>query len=135
MSAGASHEFPIGSPDEWLEKAVNDLHTARREFAVQVNANYDACCYHAQQSIEKVVKGALVSRGQRFPKTHDLRYLWELLKPFAPDVQLDVRALGELSTAAIEVRYPGYRATRQDAQTALDVCEAVWVQVHQLLAR
>ena len=32
---------------EWQRKAEADYRTARREFAVPVDANYDAVCFHA----------------------------------------------------------------------------------------
>ncbi len=45
---------------EWVAKAEADLRTAAREFAVLDAPNYDAACFHAQQSAEKYLKARLV---------------------------------------------------------------------------
>jgi HEPN domain-containing protein len=37
---------------EWVEKAEGDYGTAGRELTVQPQANYDAVCFHAQQTAE-----------------------------------------------------------------------------------
>ena len=39
---------------EWVDKAEKDFATARRELKVQEDPNFDAVCFHAQQSIEKL---------------------------------------------------------------------------------
>jgi HEPN domain-containing protein len=44
---------------EWLDKADADLATAQRELRVRKNQNYDAVCFHAQQGVEKYLKGVL----------------------------------------------------------------------------
>jgi HEPN domain-containing protein len=38
---------------EWVQKAQGDFNVARREIRVRRAPNYDACCFHAQQSAEK----------------------------------------------------------------------------------
>lgn len=41
---------------EWIEKAEADFHSAQREYRARKHPNYDAACFHAQQSIEKYMK-------------------------------------------------------------------------------
>ncbi len=48
---------------EWVDKAEKDFATARRELQVQEDPNFDAVCFHAQQSIEKLMKGLLIHLG------------------------------------------------------------------------
>lgn len=38
---------------EWVSKAEADFGTARREFDVTGDRNYDAVCFHGQQCAEK----------------------------------------------------------------------------------
>jgi HEPN domain-containing protein len=59
---------------EWVEKAEGDFATARRELEIDVNPNFDAVCFHAQQCAEKYLKARLIEAGIRFPKTHDLAH-------------------------------------------------------------
>ena len=66
-------------PHEWVEKAEADLVTARREYRARKHPNYDATCFHAQQCVEKYIKGCLEAQGVDFPKTHDLIQLTSLL--------------------------------------------------------
>ncbi|MGH8604009.1 MAG: HEPN domain-containing protein [Gammaproteobacteria bacterium] len=42
----------------------------------------DVAIYHCQQAAEKALKALLVFHDQRFQKTHDLRVLVELARPF-----------------------------------------------------
>lgn len=53
----------------WLAKAVSDIHTAR--LLVTSSGPYDTACFHAQQAIEKALKGFLALHRQPIPRTHD----------------------------------------------------------------
>ena len=63
---------------EWIDKAEGDYLTATRE-AQADPPNYDAACFHAQQCIEKLLKAAVIAKGEIPPKTHDLTILSALL--------------------------------------------------------
>jgi HEPN domain-containing protein len=54
---------------EWIEKAIGDLATARRELRARSEHNYDAVCFHAQQSVEKYLKAVMQEHGLNIPKT------------------------------------------------------------------
>jgi HEPN domain-containing protein len=69
---------------EWVEKAEADFGTAQREFAAGPRPNYDAVCFHAQQCIEKLMKGLFIAFGSVPPKTHDLATLGHLLGTLCP---------------------------------------------------
>lgn len=80
---------------EWFVKAEGDYHTALREFRARKHPNYDAACFHAQQCIEKILKGRLLAYGIAFPKIHDLEVLLDLAltrqplwEPMRVDAQL-----------------------------------------------
>jgi HEPN domain-containing protein len=51
---------------EWVAKAEGDFHTARREARVRQAPNYDAVCFHCQQSAEKYLKAFLQEQRQNF---------------------------------------------------------------------
>jgi len=44
---------------EWVGKAEGDFATAVRESRARKHPNPDAVCFHAQQCIEKYLKGVL----------------------------------------------------------------------------
>jgi HEPN domain-containing protein len=116
-------------PDElalargWFLKAESDLNTARR--MVESEGPYDTACFHAQQAVEKYLKGLLAFRGQPFPPTHDLEELEHLGKalPAWPLAGLD---LAELSSYAVEVRYDfEFWPDRATAEGALSLAAEV----------
>lgn len=51
---GKSYMNPLSI--EWINKAEGDYATAKREFRVRKLPNYDAVCFHSQQSAEKYIK-------------------------------------------------------------------------------
>ncbi|MEX2219616.1 MAG: HEPN domain-containing protein [Phycisphaerales bacterium] len=72
MSAAAGGATPPDYPvAEWISKAQGDLDVARREAAYE-NHNPDVIAFLCQQSVEKLMKAALVSRGVQPPRVHDL---------------------------------------------------------------
>ena len=73
---------------EWRDKAQADFATARRELDATESPNYDAVCFHAQQSVEKLMRGLLIHLGAEAPRTHDLAYLDSLLRPLWPSSRL-----------------------------------------------
>ena len=59
----------------WFSKAESDLITARLLLEA---GPYDNACFHAQQAVEKYLKGRLVLGEVPFPLTHDLQELQRL---------------------------------------------------------
>ena len=95
---------PITS--EWVTKAEGDFATARRELSATDNPNYDAVCFHAQQSAEKYLKAFLQEADIPFPKTHDLADLLDLAVSIEPTWTSMTADLNTLSAFAVEYRYP-----------------------------
>jgi HEPN domain-containing protein len=104
---------------EWVAKAEGDFHTARREARVRQAPNYDAVCFHCQQSAEKYLKAFLQEQRQNFPRVHNLNQLLELCLPFDAEFELQRDLLKDLSKYAVEIRYPGDSANKDDARIAL----------------
>jgi len=116
-------------PDEaalargWFLKADSDVNTAER--MVESDGPYDTACFHAQQAVEKYLKGLVAFHGVPFHRTHNLeerQQLGEAL-PAWPLAGLD---LAELSSYAIEVRYDvEFWPDRWTAQEALRMASKV----------
>lgn len=117
--------------DEWVVKAEGDFNTAQRELQVADAPNYDAVCFHAQQSAEKYLKAKLVSAGIEFEKTHDLGIILDMLVPLEPSWEEMREDMDCLAGLAVEVRYPGYCAEAQDAAEAVKIAGRVRRVVRQ----
>jgi HEPN domain-containing protein len=108
---------------EWAKKAEGDAGTARREAAVKEASNWDAVCFHAQQAVEKYLKGLLQQEEISFTKTHDLSVLLSLILPVFHDLNDLSDNLEWLSAFAVEFRYPGEEAVKEDAEFALTIMD------------
>jgi HEPN domain-containing protein len=115
---------------EWIEKAAADLATAGREMRARKDPNYDAVCFHAQQCVEKLLKGALTEYRRDFTRTHDLNHLLELILPEHPLWEAFRSGFQELVAYAVEYRYPGENATREMAQAALKAAKGFSKEFH-----
>jgi len=119
---------------EWIDKAEGDFHTASREARARKAPNYDAVCFHCQQCAEKYLKAYLQEQGQRFPRVHDLIELLELCLPYDVAFESQRNLLKDLTRYAVEYRYPGELAAKDDARAALQAMKAVRAFVRQKLA-
>jgi len=110
---------------EWIKKAEGDYATAGRELRVRQAPNYDAVCFHAQQTAEKYLKAFLQEKQVPFPKTHSLIELLELCLPIDGSFELQRDLLIRLDQYAVRYRYPGESADRSEAQLAFKSTTAV----------
>ena len=110
------------STREWIEKAEGDWITAQRAYRARKNPVSDAACFHCQQCVEKYLKAELNEAGMIFDKTHDLADLLKQVSVFEPS-QTSLQPQADfLTDFAIQSRYPGWRATKAQAQQALKDC-------------
>jgi len=108
----------------WIRKADSDLSDARRTIASE--GPYDTACFHAQQAVEKCLKGFLALHGRPIPKTHDLEELVELSLAVQPIPELDTMPLKELSGYAVEMRNDAeFWPSQETGAEALAVAERV----------
>lgn len=87
----------------WLRKGESDLIAGKR--IAESEGPYDTACFHAQQAVEKFLKGFLAFHERPIPRTHDLEELVELCIAIVPMSELTVLNLEELSDFAVEIRY------------------------------
>lgn len=109
-----------GDALEWIEQAEGDLRYARlgrTEPGIPINL----VGFHAQQAIEKALKGRLVAAQVDFPRSHDLEELRILLRQAGADWPELLDKVKELTPLAVQTRYPGF----EDPLTAAEVDEAI----------
>jgi HEPN domain-containing protein len=117
-----------------VEKAEHDLITAEHTLSLRERCPYDMVCFHAQQCAEKYLKALLLWRSVRFPRTHDLRYLMELI-PTDLTLGFITSRILPLDRYSVDTRYPDAwdDIERPEAERALalahTVREAVRVQL------
>jgi len=93
-------------PREWLRRARSNFARAAAEPA-SPEILLEDLCFDAQQTAEKAIKAVLVHRGIRFPKTHSIADLLSLAAKHGVEVPADVSFATDLTTYAVETRYPG----------------------------
>jgi HEPN domain-containing protein len=104
---------------EWLEKADEDYTVALREARARRNPAFNAVCFHAQQCIEKYLKAALAQGSKPFQKTHDLDVLLNDCLDRFPLWEAMRDDFKRLSRYAVQFRYPGESADRDEAWLAV----------------
>jgi len=109
---------------EWLTKAEKDFRVAEREFKL-TPPEYEAVCFHSQQCVEKYLKAILQENDIYFEKIHDLRVLSEKCIQFIPELSKYLDELDNLSSFAVEIRYPGTEADREDAMECLNIAREI----------
>lgn len=118
---------------EFIEKALADFETARRELAVTHRPNADAVCFHAQQCVEKLLKAILIHRGAEVKKTHNLLYLLDELDALGDVIDIDRQDLHLLQAGAVDYHYPGMNADMNDAREVFSACKRVSTVLAQIL--
>jgi len=119
----------------WKKKADQDLLAAR------VMLEHDAeltepIGFHAQQAVEKSLKGFLIYQGDiHLPKTHDVGNLLRLASHYEADLN-DLEEVVELTPFAVEARYPEMDCAGVDAEEYLTIaersCKIIWSYVEGL---
>ena len=99
--------------------------TAHRELRARKAPNFDAACFHAQQSAEKYLKALLQENAFVFGKTHNLSLILDLLHERYPRLELLQPTLAILNAYAVEYRYPGESADKEVARQAVKMAETV----------
>ena len=119
---------------EWVRKADLDFQTAVR--LVAEDTFRDIVVFHAQQAVEKYLKGLLTKRQLEFPRTHEIRRLLELLNASDHEVSEALPDAKWLDLFGVEIRYPSDRPETipGDEVRALQLAERTRVAVTKALA-
>ena len=119
----------------WLRKADDDIRAAE----VTLSAHpplYWVSAFHAQQAVEKALKGILSYHQVEYEKSHDIGYLIELCETLDPRIGAIGDMASRLTRYAVDARYPMLRTEpmEDDARAALDVAREVVGMVRQSLS-
>jgi len=108
--------------EEWIAKAEKDYLVAIRELKADPPVT-EAVCFHAQQCIEKYLKAILQENEVEFEKVHDLDILLNQCVGFTPELERFRDELVKLSTYAVDVRYPGFDVSKEEADECVEIME------------
>ena len=96
----------IAEVRSWFLKAGDDLRAATFELTAQPPLTADIV-FHAQQAVEKAIKGFLSWHDRPFRKTHNLVELGEAATAVDPVLEPYLRRAAPLTEYAWRFRYPG----------------------------
>lgn len=116
---------------EWVDKAEGDWTTLLRESRARKNPNYDAACFHAQQSAEKYLKARLQEARIKFAKTHNLLHLLNSILTVEPNWSNLQNSCAFLTIFAVKYRYPGSSSNKSEASEAVKHCRLIRKIVRQ----
>ena len=107
---------------ECKSKAEGDFLTAGRELKAEEAPNFDAVCFHAQQCVEKLIKALIIEKGAVPPRSHNLVPLSQALSEYFANWNWPIEELHFLNRAAVDYRYPGESADKDEAEEAYQIC-------------
>jgi len=127
---------PPDDPVEWLKRAITNLERAKAEIPL-THLYFEDFCFDAQQAAEKAIKAVLLHLGVRFPYTHDLVDLLDLIEKTGRTIPKAVRGADRLTRFAVATRYPGVMepVTRREYTRAVKVAGQVVRWAEKLMAK
>lgn len=110
----------------WFQKADNDLRAIQNNLK-DSDPPTDVICFHAQQAIEKYMKGVLIYFGKHITKTHDLVFLLTEISNYMPEIEKMEDKIRNVNRYAVEVRYPDimFEPAFEQAEEAYEIALAV----------
>lgn len=123
--------------EAWIRIAAEELQSAQY---LREKKLFRMVCYHAQQSVEKTLKGILVDKDIDIPRTHNILDLSNAARKVGYDIPLtDEEAV--FLNSIYRARYPSDlglvpsgEPTADDAEQALTIATriAVWLKKKRL---
>jgi len=108
----------------FLRKGGEDLDAARILTGAEHAAD-TVVGFHAQQAVEKFAKAVLAAHGIEVPKTHDLRFLFDVATSNGISVPQGVREARWLAPWSVEFRYGDELTDPLDRPAAIEAAERV----------
>ncbi len=111
---------------QWLAKAEQDLKASEALLDADPPLLY-AACFHAQQAVEKYLKGLLTWLQVEFPKTHVIETLLDILSQADSTAASSLSEACELTPYGVDVRYPADQPepTLDDSHRAVELARKV----------
>jgi len=109
---------------EWADRAKDDLESAA--VILKETDNYEISTYHSHQAMEKIIKAALLKKGETFKFIHDLNTLFQQL--FGEGVKQSLLDKVSFVNSMYPVlRYPtGDRITKEQAEKSLAIANEIF---------
>ncbi len=116
----------IAEVNAWFKKAAGDLSACSRLLEGD-NPLCDAAVFHAQQAVEKTIKGFLTWHDRSFGKTHNVVEIGKKAVDIDPELEKLLRRASHLTQYAWRFRYPGEpeEPTADEALEALNLAKEV----------
>jgi HEPN domain-containing protein len=112
---------------KWFKKAEDDLIVARHLFEDLYPKQIEIACYHAQQAVEKALKGFLLYNDIEPPKTHDLVALCRMCAKIATEFKEKIDDCAILTLYSSITRYPNeIEMDETEAATAIRKALAIF---------
>ena len=117
----------IAEVRSWFVKAGEDLRAAAFELTSQPPLTADIV-FHAQQTVEKAIKGFLCWHDRPFRKTHNLVEIGEVAAAVDPALEPVLRRAAPMTEYAWRFRYPGdlLEPPVEEAREALAIAREVF---------
>lgn len=111
--------------EEWITKAEGNYISALTLVKGKRTRVFDVICNQCQQSAEKYLKALLVRHKVSFPKTHDMKQLYNLVTRVEPDIRLLEEPVLSLDPYGVDIRYAGLQATEDEMKEAVKAMKQV----------
>lgn len=117
--------------NNWFLFAEEDLIVAQASLEKEI---YNLACFHAQQGVEKLLKGFLISQRHEIPKTHSIGLLLKVCSNLDATFKLLDKTWIMLDNYYIPTRYPDAlpgmlpdgMPNKDDAKKAITILEEVF---------
>jgi len=120
-------------------KAKSDLELAK--YAIDginngdLEIEIDSIAFHLQQSAEKMMKSVLDYQGIKFPKTHDLELLINLINKNQIPLDINLDRLIYLNDYAVEGRYAVIHDDLEDIDYYINIIENLKDSINNILKK
>ena len=118
---------------QWLEKADEDRQAMER--LMEGNPILEMACFHAQQCVEKALKGFLTAHDRHVEKTHDLTDILELCVEVNSTFAQFEQTCKDLTPFAVDARYPSPKNpdTIEEARQLIGAADHIYQFTHEAL--
>jgi len=118
---------------QWLEKTDEDRQAMER--LMEGNPILEMACFHAQQCVEKALKGFLTVHDRHLEKTHDLTDILELCVEVNSTFAQFEQTCKDLTPFAVDARYPGPKNpdTIEEARRLVEAADHIYQFTREVL--
>ncbi|MGB3295021.1 MAG: HEPN domain-containing protein [Phormidesmis sp.] len=119
----------------WFRKGNSDIQTI--QVLLKAGGPYDAACFHAQQAVEKYLKGFIELHGEVAPRIHDLVELNSRCISRNATWEIEGSVLSELTNYAVESRYqlefcPDQKIASEALSSVQQICQVILAEQKRL---